>query len=542
MVPAPDLEPWPTLGPQVCDLLEERCVHGPGDLIGQDYVLDDEKRALIYRWYEVYPQGHPRAGKRRFKRVGLSVRKGTAKTELAAAVAFAELHPDAPVRCDGFDANGDPVGRPVTDPYIPMVAYTEEQTEDLAYAALLAMCRMSPDADLFDAGLDRILRWDGKGKAVALASAPDSRDGARTTFQHFDETHRLVLPRHVETHQTMLGNIPKRMMADPWSLETTTTYTPGEGSVAEGTHEFAELIAAKKIKEKTFFFFHREAAPVKDEDLSDEVQIRAAVIEASGPSIAKWPDFEGQIEAIIALYNAPDADKKYWERVWLNRRIQAGRQAFDVKRWAELARPNLRLPGARELITVGFDGAKYRDATALIATHVLTGFQWPLGIWECPADPKAAEDWECPENEVDASLVHAFKTWRVLRSYFDPWYYEGLVSVWKGRWGEQVVTEWRTNRPKVMAEAIAGYDRAQRSGALTHSGDPVYARHIGNARKKYLKILDEQTQKPLWVIEKERHQSPLSMDGAMAGCLSWEARQDAIAAGASRRGGYVYTA
>lgn len=538
MVPAPDLEPWPTLGPQVCDLLEERCVHGPGDLRGQDYTLDAEKRALIYRWYEVYPPGHPRAGKRRFKRIGLSVRKGTAKTELAAAIAFAELHPDGPVRCDGFDADGEPVGRPVTDPYIPMVAYTEKQTDELAYAALMVMVSDGPDADLFDPGLDRILRWDGEGRAVALASAPDSRDGARTTFQHFDESHRLLLPRHVATHQTMLGNIPKRMMADPWSLETTTTYTPGQGSVAQGTHEFAELIHAGKIVEKSFFFFHREAAPRVDEDLADPEQIRAAVIEASGPAIATWPDFEGQIESIISLYNAPDADKAYWERVWLNRRIKSGRQAFDVARWAELARPKVPLPGHGEMITIGFDGAQYRDATALVATHVLSGLQWPLGVWECPPD---AEDWECPQEEVDAVLMHAFATWKVVRSYFDPWYWEGLVSRWKGRWGDDKITEWRTNRPKIMAEALGGYAGAQRSGELTHNGDATYARHIGNARRRDLRMLDAK-QQPLWVIEKERHQSPLSIDTAMAGCLSWEARMDAIAAGAGQRGGFVYTA
>jgi hypothetical protein len=534
MVPAPDQEPWPTLGPQVCDLIEERAVHGPGALRGKPYVLDPEKRALIYRWYEVFPQGHPRAGKRRFKRAGLSVRKGTAKTELAAAVAFAELHPDGPVRCDGFDAAGEPVGVPVSDPYIPMVAYTEEQTEELAYAALYVMVTEGDDSDLFDPGLDRIMRWGGSGKAVPLASSPDSRDGARTTFQHFDETHRFTLPRHREAHQTMLANIPKIMLFDPWSLETTTTYTPGEDSVAQGTHEFAELVAAGKSKDRTLFFFHREATPRPDEDLSDEVQIRAAVREASGPSIAAWPDFEGQVDAIVSLYNAPDTDRAYWERVWLNRRVQAGRQAFDVARWTELARPDQAIPGKGERITLGFDGAQFRDATALIATHLASGFQWSLGIWECPpgANDPGGEGWECPEDEVHAALVEAFDTWDVVRAYMDPPYWEGLISRWAGRWGDRI-TEWWTNRAKAMAYSLRAYQGAMKSGELTHSGDAVYARHVANARRRVLKMLDEQGQ-PLWVIEKERHQSPLSMDGAMAGCLSWEARRDAVAAGLNK--------
>ncbi|MFJ2007400.1 terminase [Streptomyces chartreusis] len=535
MVPAPDAEPWPTLGPQVCDLIEERAVHGPGALRGQPYVLDPEKRALIYRWYEVYPQGHPRAGKRRFKRVGLSVRKGTAKTELAAAVAFAELHPDGPVRCDGFDADGEPVGVPVSDPYIPMVAYTEEQTEELAYGALYVMVTEGPDTDMFDPGLDRIMRWDGRGRAVALASSPDSRDGARTTFQHFDETHRFTLPRHRDAHGTMLANIPKIMLFDPWSLETTTTYTPGEDSVAQGTHEFAELVASGKSKDRTLFFFHREAAPRPDEDLSDDAQIRAAVREASGPSIAAWPDFEGQVDAIVSLYNAPDTDRAYWERVWLNRRVQAGRQAFSVERWAELARPDQPLPAKGEKIVIGFDGAQFRDATALIATHLATGFQWPLGIWECPpgANEPGGPEWECPEDEVDAALAEAFSTWDVVRVYLDPPYWEGLITRWKGRWGDKRVSEWWTNRLKAMAYSLRAYQGAMQTGELTHSGDPVFARHVANARKKVLKMLDEQGQ-PLWVIEKERHQSPLSMDGCMSGCLSWEAYRDAIAAGQNK--------
>lgn len=535
MVPAPDDVSWPTLGRQVCDFLEERCVHGPGPLRGKPYTLDGEKRALIYRWYEVYPQGHRRAGKRRFKRVGLSVRKGTAKTELAAAIAFAELHPEGPVRGDGFDADGEPVGVSVSDPYIPMVAYTEEQTEELAYGALMVMVSDGPDADLFDPGLERILRWGGNGKATALAAAPDSRDGGRTTFQHFDETHRFVLPRLREAHQTMVGNIPKLMAFDPWSLETTTTYTPGEGSVAQGTHEYAELVDAGKSKAVDFFFFHREAAPKVEEDLTDDAQIRAAVTEASGPSIASWPDFEGQVDAIVSLYNAPDTDKSYWERVWLNRRVQAGRQAFDVDMWRDLGRAEEALPDAKELITVGFDGAQYRDATALIATHITSGFQWPLGIWERPPRMEGEDDdWECPRDEVDAALTEAVARWRVVRAYLDPPYWDGLVSEWQGRWGDKTFTEWRTNRHKQMAEALRGFQGAQRSGELSHNSDEVYARHIGNARKKYLKMLDDEG-KPLWVIEKERHQSPLSMDAAVAGCLSWEARTDAIADGKGKK-------
>jgi hypothetical protein len=35
IVPPLDEEPWPTLGPQVVELIEECCIFGPGSLKGQ---------------------------------------------------------------------------------------------------------------------------------------------------------------------------------------------------------------------------------------------------------------------------------------------------------------------------------------------------------------------------------------------------------------------------------------------------------------------------------------------------------------------------
>lgn len=532
-VPSLDEEPWPTLGPEVCDLIEERAIHGPGDLRGSPAKIDDEKRALIYRAYQVYPRGHPRAGKRRFKRVAISLRKGSAKTELAAWVLFAELHPEGPVRSDGWRKRGKtwvPVGRPVTDPYIPMVAYTEEQTEELAYGALLCMCQEGPDADLFDAGLSRIIRAHGDGKAEPLASSPNSADGARTTCQHFDETHRMILPRLKEAHQTMLMNIPKRPKADPWSFETTTTYTPGEGAVAEGTHDYAEMVGAGKATDRTLFFFHREAPPRDDEDLSDPEQIRDAIRVASGPALAKWEDFEGQVDSIASLYNQPDTDRAYWERVWLNRRIASSRQAFDPARWASLARPHVRISD-KEPITVGFDGARWRDACGFIATHIETGFQWPLALWE---NLESLDDWEVTDEQVDGAVDEAMDHFKVVRLYADPPRFEANVARWAGRYGEKRVAEWYTARPRQIGQAMRAYRTAMMSGELTQNGDPAFARHIANARKGDLNQLDDDDT-PLWTIYKERPDSLKFIDFSMAGCLSWRARLDAIAKGGWQR-------
>jgi phage terminase large subunit-like protein len=520
VVPSLDETPWPTLGPQVWEWQLENLVYGPGDLRGirlRDQPPDPEYQALLYRAYEIYPQGHKDAGKRRFKRVALSMRKGTAKTEKAAWIAAGELHPDAPVRCNGFDARGNPVGVGVNDPYIPMVAYTEEQTEELAYGALLVVIGESPLANDFDIGLERIMRIDGAGKALALASAPDSRDGARTTFQHFDETHRFILSRLKAAHQTMQANLPKRPLADPWGLETTTAPTPGEDSVAEGTMEYAKKIAAGKVSDPRMFFFHRQAGD--EHDLDTSAGLRAAVIEASGPA-AEWSDIDG----IVALAEDPQTDRAYWERVWLNRLVQSASQAFDVERWDELSDPEHVIPDGA-LVALGFDGSRTRDATALVATEVATGFQHTLGVWERPPN---REHWEVPVDEVHTAIAAAHERWTVYALYCDPPYWETQVNEWAGRYPK--VVEWWTNRPRVMANAIRGFVGGIVGGDLGHDGSPTLRNHIGNARRETINMLDEQGER-LWVIRKERPDSPQKIDAAMAAILSWEARGDALASG-----------
>ena len=432
------------------------------------------------------------------------------------------------MRCDGFDAYGRPVGAPVTDPYIPLVAYTEEQSDELVYGALRVILEYSPLVDDFDIGLARIMRVGGDGKAVSLASAPDARDGARTTMQVFDETHRFTLPRLKQAHRTMLANIPKRKLSDAWSLETTTAPAPGEGSVAEDTMDYARQVRDGKIADSRLFFFHRQASD--NHDLTTPEGVRAAVIEASGP-VAEWSDIDG----IIEQWRDPTADRTYLERVWLNRLVRSADRAFDAEQWRALAQPQDVPDG--DLITLGFDGSRYNDATGIIATHVTSGYQWVVGVWE---KPFGLDTWEVPVNEVEAAVKAVFERWDVWRMYADPPYWETWVAKWAGEFGAERVMEWWTNRTKAMAYAIKSFANAITSGELTHDGSPAYARHIGNAVRRELTLRDD-TGATLWTMYKERPDSPHKIDLAMAGVLSWEARCDAIAAGMAGAGSVYET-
>lgn len=525
-VPSLEEAAWPTLGPQVSAFIETNLCFGPGDLEGKRAKLDDEKRALIYRMYEVFPQGakdangKPISGRRRFRRCAISLQKGSAKTELAAWIAAVELHHQGPVRCDGFDATGRPVGRSVGSPYIPMVAYTEEQVSDLAYGVLKTILEKSPISNDFDIGYERITRANGGGKLQALAGAPDSRDGALTTFAHKDETHRWTSSRLNRAHRTMLANLTKRLIAEPWELETTTAYSPGQGSVAEQTAGYAAAVAEGRITDSRLFFFHRQASD--GYDWNDPAQRHEALIEAAGPTHV-WKDING----ISEQWQDPHADLEYLERVFGNRPIATAAQAFNATSWAAGMRPDIKIV-AGEKITIGFDGSISEDATAAIATHLATGFQWPLGIWEKPLTRNA---WEVPKAEVDAVIAEAFATYDVVLMYADPSKWDTWLASWAGRYGSKIVVAWPTTLYRKMATALKAYANAIDAGEVPNNGDKAFARHIGNAQKNVQNFRDDDGS-PLWLIGKDRPGSPNKIDAGMAGALSFRARLDAIANGA----------
>jgi hypothetical protein len=115
--------------------------------------------------------------------------------------------------------------------------------------------------------------------------------------------------------------------------------------------------------------------------------------------------------------------------------------------------------------------------------------------------------------------------------YADPPYWDEWLDAWESKYPGRVV-RWWTNRPVPMAWALRAYKQAMStSGQLSHDGDPLMAEHIANAVREQLARRTDDDE-PLWIIRKERPDSPNKIDLAMAGCLSWEARGDAIAAGA----------
>lgn len=524
----------PTLGHQVIADIQNYSVFGPGSLQEQTAKLDDEKQMLLLRFYEVHPMGHRLEGVRVFDRCAIELRKGVAKTEFAVWITHMELHPWSHVRFNGFDEHGELLpGRAVRAPFIPMLATAEEQVQELAFGVLKYIVEHSDTGYLFDATLEQIVRLGSggtnDGMAVPVSNAPSTRDGSRTTFEHFDEPHWLTLPRQKQSVETMLENLSKRQLESPWALYTSTAGVPGLGSVQEDVRTEAELIDDGRAPNSSLFFFGRWASD-QHKDLTTVDNRIEAIKEATGP-LGEWG--RGQFERIAKDYDRIGCDRMYWERVYLNRWRKSGSGAYDVEKAKTLGLSEIIEKDA--FVAVGFDGARYKDSTAIVITDIPSGRQQLIALWERPID---ALEWECNVADVNAVMDQVFATYEVWRAYCDPPYWVEAVAVWSGKWPDQVV-EWWTNRPRPAAYMARAYGEAIDGDQIHFTGDEnarkAMITHISRAGRKDLNIRDDEGQ-PLWHLQKLDGQPHNKFDACMAGNLSWQARLDAIAEGAQARG------
>jgi hypothetical protein len=501
IVPALEPEPWDSLGGPICDYIEAKLCHGPGDLIGQPKTLSDEERLCIYRAYEIHPRGSKMEGRRRFKQVAYSRRKGVAKTELAALIAICECAPDAPVRFDGWDAIGHPVGRPIIDPYIPMLAFTEEQVEELAFRAVYEILAHSRDADAWDLTLERIKPKDVPGKIEPIAGSPSAADGARTTFQNFDEPHRMILPRIKEAVATMLRNVPKRRAADAWSLYSSTMYGPGESSVFEELHTYALAVARGEIKDPVLYFDHRQAS--ERWDLSRDDELRAAIIEASGDAAA-WAD----VDSIASMFREPGGDENANRRYWLNQRRRTAKGWAIVPLFGALAEPGCIAPDG-DRIVLGFDGSYSRDCTALVGCTIEEIPRvFVIRAWEKPIDNPA---WRVPRRDVKDAVEAAMERWEVVEFAPDPPGWVSEIEEWEETYGETVV-RFETNQPRRMGPAVDDMEQAVRDATMRHDGSEILARHMANC------VPMERAGRT--VVTKEHPDSPDKIDVAVCAIIA----------------------
>lgn len=518
--------------------IETFCVHGPGDVQGEPVQLDDEFAEMVADAYALED-----SGRRLYDSVFISRAKGRAKSELAGFVTLFEAF--GPCRFERWAEGGeryqfrgetymyepgDPIGRPVTYPYIRCLATEENQagnTYDNVYFNLTDG-PLSEGLPKDAAGLTRVLLPHG-GEIVPSTASSASKDGGKETFAVFDETHLYVLPELRQMYRTVRRNLGKRKAASPWSLETSTMYAPGEDSSAEESHKLAINIREGKTRRSRLLFDHREAPP--DVDLTDEAQVTAALREVYGP-FAEVMDLQRILDEMYDVRN-PISDSI---RYFFNARTSA-EDAWLTHQEVDSRADATKVVADRDMVVMGFDGSRGRpgkedvaDSTCLVGVRLADAHVFDLGHWEEPPGI-AGRNWEVPEAEVEAAVAAAFARYKVVGFFGDPSGWSEQMANWTAkysgklqvRYTEAQPIRWKTNQHTRWAETLKALHDAIAGGRMTFDGSTFLAKHLKNARR-------QPTRSGL-TITKSTPDSPNKIDGAVAMTYAWAAYLQGLAAG-----------
>lgn len=456
-----------TLGPAIVEWIEESLCHGPGDVQGQPIQLDDEQVRFICHAYAIDDNG-----RRVVRRAVYSRPKGRAKSELAAMLVCAEAL--GPVRFGGWDDDGYPIGRPVQAPIVLCVA-TEEGQADNTYGAVHYMLSEGAIADTpgLDVGLTRTF-VPGGGKIHAISAKASSKDGGKETFVNFDETHLYVTPELHRLAATIRRNLAKRKAAEPWSLETSTMYSPGEESVAELSHRYASSIASGAVKDPSFLFDHVEGPDPESFDFEDDDELRAALTQAYGEA-AQWMDFERLIAEARDIATA----RADFIRYFLNRPSRNVASLWiKLVEW-EAGASDTEIPAGAP-ITIGVDVAITNDSTAV-------GWAWrtPEGhsvhrthVWAAKGEVRAHEHVDggrvllAPVREFMRRLGDRYAVDQIV---YDPKFFEDSAQDLDAE-GFTLVE--LPQNGTAMADAYQDFYRKLGEGLIEHDGDPIFADHV----------------------------------------------------------------
>ncbi len=472
-------EPLITLGWSIISWVEHFLVHGPGDVEGQPIVLDDEFSAFILKGYRLTP-----SGARVVRRAFLSRAKGRSKSGLAAMLACVEAL--GPARFDHFAESGEvsswgyvydegePVGRPVQHPEVLCVA-TEENQAGNTYDGIYYMLGPETCSDALlaefgpiDIGLARI-NLPGGGFIEPVTSSDSSKDGGKSTFIVADETHLWVLPRLRRLHGIMTRNLLKRKIASGWMLETSTMYAPGEDSVAEGTHKYAQSVREGRLADQSLLFDHVQAPT--DLNLALKRDRMRGLRLAYGPA-ADWMN----LEAICNSWNDPQVKEADFRRYWLNQPVSTSGSWLPFGAWQAITDATRTIADGSDVV-LALDGSFNGDTTGIIVVSIEDKPHIDVvEAWERP--PDAPQDWRVPIADVEASIKRACLRWRVREVTADPFRWARSLQELDA---EGVPVSEFEQTSKRMTPATKNFYNAVVDQDITQSGHLMLERHIGNA-------------------------------------------------------------
>lgn len=480
---------------------------------GDPFIFTDEQIRLVIWWYAVDERGRFVFNSGVIRRM-----KGWGKDPFAAALCLIELC--APTAFSHFDDNGNPVGKRQPAPWIQVAAVSRDQTRN-TFTLFPTMC----SSRLIETyGLDinkEIIHKRGGGRIEAVTSSPKSLEGGRSHFVVMNETQFWLENNNGhEMSGAIQGNVAKGRGGSFRRLAICNAHRPGEESIAEQDYEaFEKLVGSGLVHEGKFKFLYDAVEAPADTDINDADSLSHGIVQARGD--ATWLDVERLMEEIWDPRTVvSEARRKY-----LNQIVAAEDAWLTPWQWDACEEQFLKLR-ADEKITLGFDGSRGNDHTALCACRVSDGAIFLLHVW----NPQSFPDKKIPTMEVDKAVEKVFSTFDVVSFRADVKEFESYIDKWSAQYRKQLVVkaspgnliayDMRSKGKREFLLDCERFNNAVVDGELKHDGNRVLRQHILNARLRPSDTYD------LVGIGKESKDSSRKIDAAVTAVLAFGARQE----------------
>lgn len=427
--------------------------------------------------------------------------KGWGKDPFAAVESSCTLV--GPVEFDHWGADGQPVGRQVTDAWVQIAAVSLDQTKNTMkiFPGLIpAETRRHFGIQI---GKQNVWARGDAAQIEAVTASPLGIEGGRPKLIIRAETQNWNSSNggH-DMAGAMEGNAAKAEVDTPARiLDICNAYRPGEDSVGQRQREAWDDTQGEDATALEFGLLYDSLEAPPEAPLTADAA--PDVVEAvRGDSV--WLDARGRIlKSILNPLNSPSESRRKWYN-----QITAAEDAWtEPAEWDPLKAEDVVVEDGEE-IAMFLDCSKSDDATGLVGVRMSDGHVFTLGMWQRPPG-KRGDGWLAPREDVDAKVEHAFERFNVVAFFgdpshvlddetmdrywdplFDQWHlrYRHKLRLWasgsKGGKGHAVMFDMAArDNARTFASAVGFTLEEIRSGSFTHDGDARLRRHVLNARR-----------------------------------------------------------
>lgn len=482
---------------------------------GRPWRFTLEQARFILWWYALDP-----AGAFLFRDGVLQRLKGWGKDPLGACLCAVEML--GPCRFAGWDDDGRPLAADSPDAWVQTAAVSQEQTKNTT--------RLFPG--LFTAEAKRRFRLQigkelvhglGDRRLIqAVTSSPATLEGARATKVLLNETHLWTSSNEGHDMADVIErNATKSPDGSARTLRITNAYEPGEDSVAERDRDAWAAAQAGRVADTGLLYDSLDAAP----DMALSAEEAPAVVRAiRGDST--WLDVDRVVASILDVRNSPARSRRFWYN-----QIVAAEDAWVAPyEWDACADPKVVVADG-SIVTLGFDGSKSDDHSALIGCLVDADHLFEIDVW-VPQESTGEVD----RAAIDRAVWAAFERFDVVGFYSDVHPFESYVDSWAEDLGADLVVKATQRQPvawdmrtreKQFTAAVERLHDAVVERTVSHCGSTRFRQHVHNARR---------APKGWGVsVRKEHRESARKIDALPAAVLARLARADYLALPPSRR-------